>query len=119
MNIFDKLKSDHIVINFIDEDGNNTLMLMKNSQSMYIYTDYNNSESFTPIKIEVEENLIKLNCILPGDKKINAKIRYEDNMRLHVYKETNNKIIVDGFVIKDETTNKRRNIFAFSGDFIE
>ena len=42
--MFEKLNKNHIVINFLDEDGNNTLMLMKDSQSMYIYTDFNNEE---------------------------------------------------------------------------
>lgn len=118
MNIFDKLSSEHITINFIDEDGNNTLMLMKDKQSIYLYTDYNNVDSMIPMKIEVKENEIEFKTMLSGDREVKAKVRYEDNMRLHIYKETNGKLIVDGFVIKDETTGKRRGILAYSGEFV-
>ena len=119
MDIFEKLKSEHIIINFIDEDGNNTLMLAKDKKSMYLYTDYNNIDFTTPLEIELDEDDIKFNVVLSGGRKVSVKVEYKNDTRLNICKKTNDKIVVDGLVKKDETSSKRKNVLAFAGDFVE
>lgn len=92
-------------------------MLMKTSQSMYIYTDYNNVDSFIPIKISSGEE-IKFKTMLSGDRKVEVAVKHLDDNKLGLFKKTNDKVVVDGYVFKDEMTSKKRGISAYSGEFI-